>query len=197
MPLSIQSDDTYTVVSVLRTEIVQAREYQSQRVLVVVQIHLIHTGNGLLKNHLSINLFACFHLDAVDKQLDQFRIDLKMHHTIDGIHLMRIEGHHMIYRLHHHHSVRCTGSPIIGKVLIGHQIIFIITGDVINMSILNHYTRDAIAGAYPYLVFPILRNGVNHIIQQTLMTGDHLWQFVRLIAIELQPLTRSDPSPPT
>ena len=65
------------------------------------------------------------------------------------------------------------------------------------MSILNHYTRDAIAGAYPYLVFPILRNGVNHIIQQTLMTGDHLWQFVRLIAIELQPLTRSDPSPPT
>ena len=58
------------------------------------------------------------------------------------------------------------------------MVVGIITGYEIHIVILDHDTRNTIARTYPYLMIQILCDGMDHIIQQTITTGNHLRQLV-------------------
>ena len=84
--------------------------------------------------------------------------------VVEGLHLVGIEGDHVVYRLHDDGTVLQTDGLAIDKRFVRHVVIAVIRMDVAHPLVLEDQTRDTIARSRPDVVLLILHDGVDHVV---------------------------------
>ena len=71
--------DTYAIIGLLWTEIVERGERQRKRILVVVKIKLPHTNQCPVEDNLTIHFVTRTYTISIDHQAHDFRIEFEPH----------------------------------------------------------------------------------------------------------------------
>ena len=194
-PRVVQSADAHAVVRLLRTEVVQRREGQRHRVLVVAQVDLRRAGDGLFEYHLAVELLALVQVVAVHHHAHELRIDLIVHALVDGLHPGGIELYHVVEHLHGDGAVCQPHGLAVDERLGGNVVPLAVAVHVAHLIVLEHQAADAVARAHPDVVRVVLDDRVDHVIQQAVGLGIDRRQVVRLALVEVQSRRGAHPYP--
>ena len=195
-PLVVQSLHPYAIVSLLRTEIVQCREHQRYRVLIVVQVQAPCTAQCSVQYSLAVQFGCSRYVYTVHHQLYQLGIYLKVEAVVKGGHCCGIKLHHMVQSLHYYRTVRQSYGLSVFKHLVGHTVVLVVTIDERHTSlVVQQQHRYAVAGSHPDVAVLVFYYRVYNVVIQSFLLGKHLRQHVAIAAIQLQSLRSSHPCP--